>query len=205
MKLFVSSQQHEHFQTHHFIEFEEIISKEEVSVLHENIEKTISGRIHCPKNKASPEKLFKAGLNLSASCPSIQKLITSSKFSSIASQLFNQKPLRLGYDLYISPANAPFLQPLRPFQEICCIQGVLGGIFICLEGEKMGQVIFFGPELQIDPANIFGGAPFLLMTYSNSSALFIRRLEDPLFLLFQGKGYQYGDRLKDPTNPIIYK
>jgi hypothetical protein len=208
MKLFVSSQQHEHFETHHFIEFEELISKDEVLTLHENIEKTISGRIRCPIEKVwkeSPEKLFKAGLNLSASSVSIQKLITSSRFSSIASQLFNQKPLRLGYDLYVSPANSQFLQPLRPFQEICCIQGVIGGIFICLEGEKVGRVIFFSPELQIDPVKIFDGAPFLLMTYSHSSALFIRKLEDPLFPCMQENGYQYGDRLTEPLNPIIFK
>jgi hypothetical protein len=208
MKLFVSSQQHEYFQTHHLIEFEGILPKEEVSVLQENIEKALSARLRVPLErlgKESPEKLFKAGLFLGAASSAIWKLMTSSKLSSLASQLCNQKPLRIGYDIYISPENAPFLNPIRPFQEICCIQGMVGGIFICLEGEKVGNVVYFSPELQIEPSKIFGGAPFLMMTYTHSSALFIRRVEDPLFLEMQERGYQYGDRLTDEFNPIIYK
>lgn len=208
MKLSVSSQQQEYFEAQHLIEFEGLLTKEDISVLEENIEKTLATRLRCPLEKVwkeSPEKLFKAGLNFSTSSLPIRKLITAPKLSSIASQLYNQKPFRFGYDLYISPENVKYLEPLRPFREICCLQGLLGGIMICLKGEKAGQVSVFGSELQIDPAKIFGGAPFLLVAHTHPTAVFIRKIEDPMSPVMQERGYIYGDRLNDSKNPIIYK
>ncbi len=208
MKLSITSQQQEYFEAQHIIEFVGIFSKDEISDLEANIDKTLSARLKCALEKVwrePPEKLFKAGLNLSRSNAFIMKLITSSKLSRIASQLLNQKPIRLGYDILISPNNASYLHPLRPFAEICCMQGFIGGVLICLEGEKAGNVAVFGPELQLDPAKIFEGKPFLLVTYAHPTSLYIRKLSDPLCLAMQDLGYIYGDRLTDVINPIIYK
>lgn len=208
MKLSVTSQQHEYFQAQHLIVFEGVLSKEEISELEANIDKTLALNLKRTVDQVwreSPEKLFLAGLNLWQSSIPIRKLITSSRLSNVASQLLNQKPMRMGYDLYIKPGNAHFLEPLRPFREICCIQGLLGGILICLEGEKAGNMAVFGPELQINPTTVFAGKPFLLVTYAHPTSLFIRNLSDPMCLVLQKMGYRYGDRLTDALNPIIYK
>lgn len=208
MKLSVSSQQHEYFQAQHLIVFEGVLTKEELSELESNIDKALAGRLKRTVDQVwreSPEKLFLAGLNLWQSSIPIRKLITSSRLSSVASQLLNQKPMRMGYDLYIKPGNTQFLEPLRSFHEICCIQGLLGGVLICLEGEKAGNMAVFGPELQINPALIFDGKPFLLVTYAHPTSLFIRKTSDPMYLVMQELGYRYGDRLTDALNPIIYK
>jgi hypothetical protein len=208
MKLSVSSQQHEYFQAQHLIVFEGVLTSEEISELEANIDKALAVKLKRTVDQVWREpadKIFLAGLNLWQSSIPIRKLITSTRLSSVASQLLNQKPMRMGYDLYIKPGNAHFLEPLRPFNEICCIQGLLGGILICLEGQKAGNMAVFGPELQIDASKIFDGNPFLLVTYAHPMSLFIRRVSDPMYLVLQEIGYGYGDRLSDALSPIIYK
>lgn len=208
MKLTISSQQREYFETSQVLELEGLFSHADVFSLFENIELVLSERLKCPLEqirKESPEKLFDAGRDIWRANNVVRKLITSPRLCSLPSILLEEKPVRLAYDIYIEPTNANFLSPTRPFAEICCIQGVIGGMCICLEGEKEGNIKVFSRDYEIDPMQMFAGKPFLMVVYSRASSLFLRKLEDPMTVPFRALGYRYGDRLLGTINPIVFK
>lgn len=208
MKLTISSQQYEYFEEHHVIELEGLMTHADVFSLYEGIEMVISTRLKCSIEnikKQTPEEVFLASGDLWRSNLAIRKLITSPRLSSIASILLKEKPVRLGYDLYIEPTNASFLQTLRPFGEINCIQGFIGGMCICLEGEKEGNIKVFSPEFSMDSHQMFDGKPFVLITYCQASSIYLRKLADPMSQRLRDLGYTYGDRLSDDLNPIVFK
>lgn len=122
-----------------------------------------------------------------------------------------------------------FLSTTPTLQEMSAIQGVLSGAIICvkapekiltdekenpLEGsttsffpKEPGNVIFFSPEVPIsfNALKEKSGGLYLLLVYVKSNAVYFRQDKDPHVNAFRQLGYNFGDKLLDRLNPLVYQ
>jgi hypothetical protein len=175
MKFSVASEHRHYFQKHLSIEFEGLLTQEQLSTLQTACESTLSARLDTRPSRLkdkTADQIFSAGRDLWRSDDQIKKAVTQRILAEIASELIERKPLRLGYDQFfpfptqiqklvsIESPFADFLQQQPTIKEISCINGILCGIVLCLSGAKGKEILDVAPmnesqSLLIPPVNIF--------------------------------------------------
>jgi len=68
-----------------------------------------------------------------------------------------------------------------------------------------GSAIFFAPDMPIDFSSLkrhFGGI-YLLITFSKPNGVYFRQENDPLVHELRKLGYNFNDRLKETTHPLL--
>lgn len=230
MKFAVDSNHREFFYKHHAIEFEALLDEKQLASLSEHIRRALSLRLKGGTD--TPENLFMAGRDLFREESAIRKIVTQRLFAEIASELTQQKPLRLGYDQFIPPPPAPetlnytqspYFQMLKSqptLQEIGPLQGVICGMMICLKGgawestpdgptfsRKAGNAVFLSPLALVDFADLMkaSGCSYLLIVYVQANAVYILNPADPNTHALKSYGYSLGDKLTDKLNPILFR
>ena len=179
------------------------------------------------------EELFMAGYDVWRSEQSIAKLVTDIKFAEIAGELTHSRLLRLGYDQWfpgnpIEPKKSSLqseydklLSKIASLRNVSCMQGVRCGLMLCLtdnnsiideayEGvfsQTAGNGVFIAPERGIDFPTLRHrpGQQFLLIVYTEKTALYTMQEDDPHVHEPKKLGYVFGDRLNDRLHPIIYR
>lgn len=147
MKYAVASEHRDFYQKQHAIEFESLLSSEHLRQLIAADDTVLAERLGVKpedvKNQAS-HKLFMAGRDIWRSDEYLKRFIVHSHLSEIASELIEQKPLRLGYVQFfpgpprrLNPHSQPdpyaqFLQHQHSLKEVSCLQTVLCGLMLCL-------------------------------------------------------------------------
>lgn len=193
---FLSADQKAFFEKQGFIEFEGLVSEAEVAIL----------------------KRCKSQRDSSRDDPQIEKIVHSSLFAKIASELSLQKRLRFGYDeQYFLPIVETGRSTLN---ESNSIRGLACAMMICLEGEsendanslpftpfpkKPGNATFFLPTLHWD-YSLFSKRPkqrFLLIAYATMRAVYAFEENDPHTHALKKLGYVFGDRLGEACHPIL--
>lgn len=196
MHYFLSADQKAFFEKQGFIEFEGLVSEAEVAIL----------------------KRCKAERDSSRADPQIEKIVYSSLFAKIASELSLQKRLRFGYD---EQYFLPIVETGRAtLNDTNSIRGLVSALMICLEGEsdapanslpftpfpqKPGNATIFLPTLEWD-YSLFSKRPkqrFLLITYATTRAMYVFEEKDPHTHALKRLGYVFGDRLGEACNPIL--
>ncbi|MDB6081004.1 MAG: hypothetical protein JWO53_276 [Chlamydiia bacterium] len=196
MQYFLSADQKAFFENHGFIEFEGLVSDEQLAVL----------------------KRHKGTRDVSRKDPQIEKIVKSAVFSKLASQLSLKKLLRFGYDeVYELPIQRSGVQTL---EEANSIRGLVCGLMICIDGEsdqainglpfnpfpkKPGNIILFLPTLAWDFDTLTESTKqkFLLITYAGSRAMYVYEERDPYLHELKKLGYVFGDRLSQTCHPIL--
>lgn len=222
MKYTVFEKQWEYFRNEHFIEFENILSKEELARLIGEIESVLCERLKVEKPlvyRQHPAKLFEVGRDMWRANSAVKKIAVLRRFAEIAVQLIDVKPLRLGYDqlLVKSQLQSPalpggnpcpgFLQTAASLKEISCIQGIACGWLLCLSGETSGNAVFFHSEAFLDfprLADLEHHAHYLVV-YTRVKSVYILNRRDPNVRSLMKLGYNFGDRLIEEKNPIIFR
>src|SRR5262249_25423812 len=104
MKFAIDSNHRDYFQKNHTIEFDGLLNENQLVVLKSRLNETLKARLKEKKVALpAPENLFREGRDLWRTDEPLRKIVAHRKFGEIASELISQKPLRLGYDQYISP------------------------------------------------------------------------------------------------------
>ena len=242
MKYAVASEHRDFFNKNGAIEFDGLLNQEQLSQLGASVNEALSAKMKVPPEKLDKEhseKQFSSGRDLWRHSPALKKLISHNRFAEIASELVQHKPLRLGYDQYFPKASrhgvksgerhdfADLIEKEKTLNDISCLQGVLCGLMICIDGEKTvepalnpeeapqvdifaskaGNGVFFSPEKLIDFGKLRGlpGHRYLLVVYTESTTLYVLRDDDPHTHALKRLGYVFGDKLSDKLNPIIYR
>lgn len=239
MKFAIVGEHREFFRQNKAIEFEQLLSSQQVEELLHGIEEALAQRLKTPANrlaKISQEKLWKEGRDLWRDHPAIRKYATQNRLAEIASELMDFKPVRLGYDQYFSTtlrsANYEFakndswhqwLQSRPTLKEMSSLQGVVGGVFLCLKAPNLqlespssapslfasspGNGVFFHADLPIDLSFFekVSGGKYLLITYAMSTSVYYLNESDPQAHALKRWGYVFGDRLSDKLNPILFR
>lgn len=225
MKFTTAKEHRDFFQKHHMLEVEGLIPIDQLHLLQKDIHADLAKRL----KESDPEKIFAIGRDLWRSSNTVKKTVLSKTLAEIAAEIFEKKPLRIGYDqLFPYPLGIEYRETDGPYyallktvsslEEIGSMQGIVCGLMLCLQGDsednkisifpkKAGNGVYFSPkvlmnleELQKRPNQLF-----LLIVYTQSTAVYIRKERDPNGNFLRDKGYSFGDKLKDSTNPIVYR
>ncbi len=165
---------HDFFHRHHHIEFEELLSEEDVK------------RLYIEKERRDGWR----------SDPEVKKVVLRSTLAEVASSLCKVSPLRMGFDQMI--LNEGEEEKFLPLNEKSSIQKVACGLLLDLS-EKKGSGTFFSPEFSF-PLTY----PSLLIVYVKEKALYIHEEKDPYNHALKKLGYGFGDRLQSDTHPIVF-
>lgn len=119
-----------------------------------------------------------------------------------------------------------FLNQKHTLAEISAIQGVLGGLMLALPKrgvllqqeqsnnlpssifpKEAGSGVFFAPDIPLDFSALLQESTvhYILIVYTAASSVYILNRKDPLFHYLKNMDYNFGDRLNDRFNPLIYK
>lgn len=212
------------FRKHHWLECEEVLPENERQRLSEAIAAALG------KNETAAD-IFAAGRDLWRDHPAIKKAISKCNLAEIAGELIEQKPLRLGYDMLLPAPSAfdhdssysKFLKTTPTLTEMSCIQGIACGAMLCVSGpsnldistsssiglfsNRPGNVIIFSSDWHLPLHEIYerAGFSYLLIAFAVSNSVYYLQPNDPHVHHLKRLGYQFGDRLKDVWNPIVYQ
>ena len=237
MKFAIDSNHREFFQKNKAIEFEGLLSEEHLLEMRKHIESVLCARMGISPqklSKESSENIFMAGRDLWRDDTTLRKLMTRRQLAEIASELVEQRPIKLGYDQYFhssltqnqfvkskkTPYEVMQTQPSN-LTDLSSIRGVLCGLMICMESptdtfhkddlslfcNKPGNGVFFAPDAVIDftEFNDKPGYSYLLIVYGESSIYYILQDNDLLTHQYKHIGYIYGDKLTEKTHPTIIR
>jgi hypothetical protein len=150
MKFSTAKEHRDFFQKHGWIEFEGLISNDQLNQAHQAIDQVLAERLNVSPERLrilSSEKFYLQGRDLWRSNPFLQKLVSQTRFAEIAAELIEKKTLRLGYDQFF-PARQqmPFAQETQVYshfleqnaslQAVSCLQGVACGLILSLGGKE---------------------------------------------------------------------
>lgn len=234
MKLAVDQEHRHFFRKHQYIEFDELLTADQCASLNEESAAVLSNFLKIPKDKvffAPPEKLYQSGRDLWRQDPSLRKIVCQSAWAEIASELLEKKPLKIGFDQYFCGIKKkisygeenPFFKVLSQastLMDISSLQGIVGGLFLCLEeGEnqkkeqkppfplKQGNGIFFSAAYPLDFQQLYDlpEYKYLLIVYADSSAVYAPNQNDLHLYDWKKLGYQFGDKLTEKLNPTLIR
>lgn len=242
MKLTLGKNHHYYFEKEGMIEFDALVPHTLLEKINTAVDNTISLRLPggiCQADSAEHcDKIMAAGRDLWRSCPAIQQLASRSTLAHIAEELMLCSPVRLGYDQlftfppssadaalalqsasgYLSLSRAPLT-----FKEISCIQGIFGGLMICLIApdraiapsddlattpfsHTAGNGVFFSGDLPLAWPQLFAarpGARYLLIAYCEERSVYVQMEDDPNRHALREMGFVFGDRLNERSHPIL--
>lgn len=196
------------FKLNGHIQFEEIFSSAQIHAINLEINLILA--------KRGEKDPFQNGRDLWRSSSVLNKHLDHRKLAGIASELVQYKPLRLGYDQYLTP---PVPYPtLHSLEQLSCIQGILCGVLLCLVNAeeavpseifpvKAGDATFFSASYNLpwDQMAALKGQAYLLIVYTEERALYIHQEADQHKYALKEFGYNFGDRLNDQWHPIVYR
>lgn len=155
MKFAIAKEHKDFFQKQGWIEFEDLISNDQLALANEAIDQALAERLNISTGRLRllpSEQLYLHGRDLWRSHPQLRKLVTQIRFAEIASELIEKKPLRLGYDqLFPARYQTPFsetasqvyshfLEQTAALEAVSCLQGVNCGLILALGGKKEDSV-----------------------------------------------------------------
>lgn len=220
------------YKQHHWIECEGVLSSAEQNRLMQGIETILPERVGGKSSykTLNPEEKFHFGHDLWRGASGLKKILLGRGLSGIAAELTEHKPLRFGYDQLIpgiTPGYAkigtygPFVSSTPTLNEMSCIQGVVCGAMLCIDGPSgntldkgattlfsatPGNAVFFSPDWPLPLQDIFRmeGYTYLLVVYTKANAVYLLQERDPHAYAFKDLGYNFGDRLSEPNHPVVY-
>jgi hypothetical protein len=151
MKFAIAKEHKDFFQKQGWIEFEDLISHDQLVLANEAIDQVLAERLNISVGRLHllpSEQLYLHGRDLWRSHPQLRKLVTQIRFAEIASELIEKKPLRLGYDqLFPARDQTPFseaasqvyshfLEQTATLEAVSCLQGVNCGLLLALGGKQ---------------------------------------------------------------------
>lgn len=171
MKFSVASEHRNYFQNKQTIEFEALLSSDQTRQLVVAIETVLSKRLNVRTGQLKQqqaETLFLSGHDLWRQNDYIKRIATQPRLAEIASELIEQKKLRLGYDQYFPfPKQRIADNVLNPYadlllkqptlKDISSVNGLLCGLMLCLnniENEESPPENPQGKDL-LPPVNLF--------------------------------------------------
>lgn len=150
MKFAVLGEHRHFFKQNQALEVEEVLTANQLKNLNDQIEKVLEIRLKAKPQRAFlelPKKIFTVARDFSRENEILKKLILNKKFAEIATELIENKSLRYGFDqLYLNVPDHFDGDEVNPYKELAqspvtlqettCLQDVLCGLMICLEGSE---------------------------------------------------------------------
>lgn len=226
MRFAINSDHKDFYSKNGYIEFDEMLASDALNALQADVEKTLASRLNISTHRLEdqPRKaLFEAGFDLWRDCPSFKKQLFKPTFSEIASQLFQEPFLRIGFDQYIDTGSGSetILSATLPISALSCAKPLAGALLVRLSPEapssldpqscpvpaKPGSGIFLSPNKAIAWQTLFSekNLRLLLLAYGTKNSIYHLEKNDPHTHVWKGLGYVFGDRLNDSIHPVLHR
>jgi hypothetical protein len=224
MRFAITADHRDFFTKNHYIEFEGILSVDQIASLKKNVEEIIVKRLRIPlvklNEKTAPE-IYQAGYDLWRDNDAIKKITHKRVFAAIASELMQTTPLRYGFDQYFATtqchAGSPYDVPFS-LQDISCLTPLAGGLLLPLQDLlsppiffplplKAGHGLFISPTFTLPWPQLFStcGLYFLLIVYAMEKTFFRPDSHDPHAASLKKLGYAFNEQLKDSIHPLVLR
>jgi len=115
-------------------------------------------------------------------------------YARVMAELSHEKRVRLGGFEMVTTL------PERSLDESKSLQGMVGGVAICLEGETSGSAHFFSATKSFAENE---ESLYLVIAYAKLDAVYVYNADDPETHALKKQGYGFGDRLRDETHPVL--
>lgn len=156
MKFATAKEHRDFFQKEGWIEFERMISDEQLELLNKAIDHTLADRLNTTSDKfssVSSERFFMQSRDLWRSNPHLFKLICQTRLTETVNALIEKKPFRLGYDQLFPSWNAhpfskkdssfysDFLEKNSALETVSCLTDLACGVLVALNsGGEMREI-----------------------------------------------------------------
>lgn len=220
MKYSITGDQLYHFEKQGSIEFEQLISENELTILRNELKKTLS--------------LY----NTTLSATAVRKILFASSLAEIAGRLAKRQKIRFAFDEYIpsitsfSCSKDPFILSDRSgITPVVSMMLCIGGSEIQLEQsppepqfvegkpfvkplsfidpfpQKSGNAIFFLPTKAWDKSCFIRHQEqqFLLVCYGDAHIRYLYCEEDPYLHELKKLGLVFGDALPESSHPTLWR
>lgn len=120
MKFAIAKEHRDFFNKHSRIEFENFVAPEQLLHVNRIVDETLAERLHITPERIPfipSESLYLEGHDLWRSNAELRKFVSQPRFAEIASELIEQKTLRLGYDQFL-PARSRNTPPYESEQKL---------------------------------------------------------------------------------------
>lgn len=223
MRLALTADHKEFFLKNNYIEFEGLITSDQVAILKKNAEEALASRLKLNAARLGNQpvkELFQAGYDLWRDNVIIKKTVQKKEFAILASELFQVLPLRCAFDQYIYTSQgsvSPFSETLT-LQESSCLTPLAGALILPLDDLmkpipsfpmpiNVGNGLFISPSLSIPWPELFStpNLSFLIIGYSGKKTMFCADTRDPHASNLKILGYVYNEFLKDSVHPILIR
>lgn len=223
MRFAITADHREFFSKNQFIEFEEMISLDQITDLKKNAEKTMAARLRIPPEKLkqiSAPEIYQAGYDLWRDNAEIKKITHKHSFAALASELMQIVPLRYGFDQYfamtkctVSPYDVP-----SSLQDISCLTPLAGALLLPLQNLnsppsffpmplKAGNGLFISPAFSLPWPQLFStpGLCFFMIVFAMEKTFFRADSRDPHAVSLKKLGLVFNDTLNDKLHPIVLR
>jgi hypothetical protein len=180
MKFALAKEHREFFAKNHYIEFENLLTLEESTLLHRKITELLPKKQH---------DLWRQDKDL-------EKIVLSRKLAEVAADLFKQPELRIAFDQYQKETSP------RSLQQRSSLQPLIAALALPLD-EPLSSAIYFSPTT---PEQLpFFSRPLLLIAYCSNKTQYTLVKEDPHTHALKALGYAFGDSINSSTHPLLLK
>jgi hypothetical protein len=230
MNFSVLGEHRDFFRKQHWIQCEQVLSAVQLEKLLAGLEAAFSVRLKQAVSlksdsflRAYAAELLLKGRNLWRESGKIKSILLHRNLAELAAQLIEVSSLRFAYDQFLPVPfiNSSCLNTPQALDQISSVQGILCGAIICLKSPGVqdntlselsffplnpGDAVFFQPTFPVpfDQLPRFAGYSFMIIAYAKPAAVFCFQDKDNFSHVFKEYGYNFGDRLKEPHNPLVY-
>lgn len=207
MKLTASNEQIRHFRREGSIELDGLFSDQDLTLIKEKIRWL--------------EDPFLLGYGLHQSYPELKTIFLNRRYAEVAAALLESECLRFAYDQLCPSAKeasdlyAQFLQSEKTLEERSSIQGMLGAFFVALEDRKVGEegllpslagnALFVSADGPFPALDKEPNQSFMMLAYCKENSRYRFNASDPFTHFWKKSGYGFGDALKSPCHPVLFK
>lgn len=216
MRFALTAEHRQLFLERGYIEFEDLFS---LGQLDEIVKELIRSRCVRDICCCTGMDIVKAGRNLCNEHRDIKKVVCSMSLAAIAAELFNVRRLRLGYDqVFFSgkkwDSEVVFFEDGVSLESISSVQGIVGGLILCLSGEEResgilpsrpGNGVYFKGDLPLDLEGLKDNEKrcYVMIAYCIPNAVYTLCNKDPHVHYLKKYDYTFGDLLREDTNPML--
>jgi hypothetical protein len=218
MRFKVEGPHREFFEKNGFIEFESLLTTEEIAELAAGADKLLEKRLSSQLEFRSAEELYKVGHDLWRDDPILRKKVTSRALAKLVGDMVKKETLYLAFDQLFRTGATPGFPGRLPasLNAISCIQPLAGALLLHLSGtsfpspllsSRPENVMLLSPKLTI-PWETFFELPhqsYLLIAYAAPEARYVLEKKDLHTHALKKLGYVFGDRLQADHNPILFQ
>ena len=217
MKFDIDKSHRDFFQKHGFIEFENIIPKDQIMQFNQAIDQSLENQLDKPFHKLTSEQIFLKSRDLWRFNDFLKQLTIQVRLSGLVSEMIEKKPVRLGYTQFFPSYSqqgsgleknkdpySNFLHQKTNLVNISSLSNVLCGLMVCLsEDDQVVNSNSITEEVDIFSCKLGSVIIFQAETIINLECLLKHYSQRYYLIVYTENSSYYFPQSNDPFNYFL--